>query len=136
MAEDKDERKIYEEKLQVILHTCLLYNSSQALGNHVNYVLHGKGNKGFKDKNKPLSQLKNIYNSLCAETSRNTNKEVDLDDFLITIKPFLSVGHLQISCICAALFHVICTSQMSNIFKEIRFFCLLYSIIPLTKMKQ
>ena len=86
MAEDKDERQNYEEKLQVILHTCLLYNSSQALGSHVNYVLHGTGNKGFKDKNKPLSQLKNIYNSLCAETSRNTVKEVDLDELLDNYK--------------------------------------------------
>jgi hypothetical protein len=86
MAEDNDERQNYRGKLQVILHTCLLYNSSKALGNHVNYVLHGKGNKGFKDKNKSLSQLESIYNKLCLETSKNTNKEVDLDELLDNYK--------------------------------------------------
>ena len=86
MVEDNDERQNYREKLQAILHTCLLYNSSKALGNHVNYVLHGKGNKGFKDKNKPLSQLESIYNKLCVETSKNTDKEVDLDELLDNYK--------------------------------------------------
>lgn len=86
MVEDTGDRQNYREKLQVILHTCLLYNSSEALGNHVNYVLHGKGNKGFKDKNKSLPQLESIYNKLCVETSRNTDKQVDLDELLDNYK--------------------------------------------------
>lgn len=82
MVEDNDERQNYREKLQVILHTCLLYNSSKALGNHVNYVLHGKGNKGFKDKNKPLSQLRFIYKGLCTEVKDNTHNDLNLDELL------------------------------------------------------
>ena len=47
MAEDQDERQGYEEKLKVILHTCLLYNTSDEMGKAVNYKLQGKGNKGL-----------------------------------------------------------------------------------------
>ena len=80
MAEDKDERQNYEEKLQVILHTCLLYNTSEAMGKAANYKLQGEGNKGFKGK--PLPQLKILYKGFRAEAFDNTRKEVDLDELL------------------------------------------------------
>ena len=80
MAEDKDERQVYEEKLQVILRTCLLYNTSDAMGKAVNYKLQGEGNKGFKGK--PLQQLKILYKGLRAEAFDKTYREVDLDELL------------------------------------------------------
>ncbi len=80
MQKDNNENNIYEDRLQVILRTCLMYNSSKALGDHVNYVLNGKGNNGFKGK--PFSQLKFIYQGLCLEASDMTYKEVDLHELL------------------------------------------------------
>ena len=80
MAEDKDERQVYEEKLQVILRTCLLYNTSDAMGKAVNYKLQGEGNKGFKGK--PLQQLKILYKGLRAEAFDKTYRKVDLDELL------------------------------------------------------
>ena len=80
MAEDKDERLIYEEKLQVILRTCLLYNTSEAMGKVVKYKLQGEGNNGFKGKSLP--QLKILYKGLRAEAFDNTYREVDLDELL------------------------------------------------------
>ncbi len=64
----------------MLLRTSLLYNSSKSLGHHVNYVLHGKGNKGFRGK--PFSQLKFIYKGLSLEASDMTFREVDLDELL------------------------------------------------------
>ena len=80
MAEDKEKSNNYEEKLQVILRTCLLYNTSDAMGKAVNYKLQGEGNKGFKGK--PLQQLKILYKGLRSEAFDNTYREVDLDDLL------------------------------------------------------
>ena len=71
---------MYEEKLQVILRTCLLYNTSEAMGKVVNYKLQGDGNNGFKGK--PLPQLKILYKGLRAEALDNTYREVDLDERL------------------------------------------------------
>jgi hypothetical protein len=80
MVEVKNERRMYEEKLQVILRTCLLYNTSEAMGKVVNYKLQGDGNNGFKGK--PLPQLKILYKGLRAEALDNTYREVDLDELL------------------------------------------------------
>lgn len=84
MAENNDERQDYEEKLQVILRTCLMYNTSEAMGKAVGYTLHGKGNKGFKGK--PLAQLDRIYGWLCTKASEMTEKVVNLDDLLSDYK--------------------------------------------------
>ena len=84
MAENNDERQDYEEKLQVILRTCLMYNTSEAMGKAVGYTLHGKGNKGFKGK--PLAQLDRIYGWLCTKAREMSKEVVNLDDLLSDYK--------------------------------------------------